>query len=204
MHMREHELGFIDFSKLGKQAGGALTRAQGLADQVIAGKQLFDRTRQAFRQPSAFWRPPPVQQTAAPIATGQRFEPASTQTQLPAHSLNNDQIRRIQNALKRRGFNPGPIDGIYGPLTKAAIESYQASAGFVANGIPTAGLLRNLEIDDEVIVTAPRPKTSFPPHSETPRAAPPPRAPMFGNNLMLPLALGAGVLLIVMASAGRR
>jgi hypothetical protein len=34
-------------------------------------------------------------------------------------------IKSLQSALKNAGFNPGPIDGIYGKLTKAALIKYQ-------------------------------------------------------------------------------
>lgn len=37
-------------------------------------------------------------------------------------SLNEEQIRRIQERLKHAGFDPGPIDGVLGAKTKAAIS----------------------------------------------------------------------------------
>jgi peptidoglycan hydrolase-like protein with peptidoglycan-binding domain len=36
--------------------------------------------------------------------------------------LGEEQIRRIQERLKHAGFDPGPIDGVLGPKTKAAIS----------------------------------------------------------------------------------
>jgi peptidoglycan hydrolase-like protein with peptidoglycan-binding domain len=36
----------------------------------------------------------------------------------------------IQRALQRAGHDPGPIDGIYGPLTRAAVRSYQQARVF--------------------------------------------------------------------------
>ncbi len=46
-------------------------------------------------------------------------------------------IRSIQKALKASGINPGPIDGIMGWRTKAAIEKYQR-----ANGLSTGALTK--------------------------------------------------------------
>lgn len=44
-------------------------------------------------------------------------------------------VTRIQRALKAKGHNPGPIDGVYGVQTRAAVKSYQAKAG-----LPTGAL----------------------------------------------------------------
>jgi hypothetical protein len=44
-------------------------------------------------------------------------------------------IRDIQSALLKAGHNPGPIDGVVGWRTNAAVTSYQK-----AKGLPTGGL----------------------------------------------------------------
>lgn len=44
-------------------------------------------------------------------------------------------IKQIQQALKAAGFDPGPIDGIKGPKTIAAIKAFQAANGLVVDGI---------------------------------------------------------------------
>ena len=41
----------------------------------------------------------------------------------------------IQRALKRAGFEPGPIDGRIGKKTKAAVKAFQRSRGLYADGI---------------------------------------------------------------------
>lgn len=46
-----------------------------------------------------------------------------------------DVVARLQRALKAQGFNPGPIDGDYGPKTSAAVQAYQRKAG-----LPTGAL----------------------------------------------------------------
>lgn len=40
--------------------------------------------------------------------------------------------RALQLALKQHGFDPGPIDGIHGPKTDAAIIAFKRSAGLAA------------------------------------------------------------------------
>ena len=41
----------------------------------------------------------------------------------------------IQEALVAAGYDPGPIDGIEGPLTRAAIAAFQADRGLEADGL---------------------------------------------------------------------
>jgi peptidoglycan hydrolase-like protein with peptidoglycan-binding domain len=45
-----------------------------------------------------------------------------------------DDIRRAQQALKDKGFDPGPIDGQMGPQTKAALGEYQAKEKLKVTG----------------------------------------------------------------------
>jgi immune inhibitor A len=44
-------------------------------------------------------------------------------------------VRRLQQSLINLGFNPGPVDGDFGPKTDQAVRAYQASRGLVADGI---------------------------------------------------------------------
>jgi len=48
--------------------------------------------------------------------------------------LSRKQIQEAQKLLKNAGFNPGPIDGILGPRTRAAIRQYQAKHGLPETG----------------------------------------------------------------------
>ncbi len=49
-------------------------------------------------------------------------------------TLGNDAVRRVQQELRKRGFDPGPIDGIFGPLTKEGVRSFQDRYGMKASG----------------------------------------------------------------------
>jgi len=53
---------------------------------------------------------------------------------------------RVQIALDALGFNPGPIDGLLGPLTTQAIRRYQQSAGMPATGDLTEDQIDALEM----------------------------------------------------------
>jgi len=49
-------------------------------------------------------------------------------------SLDTEGIRKVQTALQKRGVDPGPIDGIYGPLTKEAVRTFQSRFGMKPTG----------------------------------------------------------------------
>ncbi|WP_224241963.1 C40 family peptidase [Hyalangium gracile] len=44
-------------------------------------------------------------------------------------------VRDLQNLLKSKGFNPGGVDGVFGPKTKAAVLSFQRAQGISVDGI---------------------------------------------------------------------
>jgi peptidoglycan hydrolase-like protein with peptidoglycan-binding domain len=44
-------------------------------------------------------------------------------------SLNEEKVRRAQQALQAKGFDPGPIDGVIGPKTEDAIRNFQDRYG---------------------------------------------------------------------------
>jgi len=45
-----------------------------------------------------------------------------------------DDVRQAQTALKDKGHDPGPIDGIHGPRTSAALRSYQKAENIKVTG----------------------------------------------------------------------
>src|ERR671915_731046 len=44
-------------------------------------------------------------------------------------------VRDLQLRLRRLGDRPGPIDGLYGPMTEAAVERFQRSHGLAIDGV---------------------------------------------------------------------
>lgn len=51
----------------------------------------------------------------------------------------------LQRALDRAGYDPGPLDGVMGPSTRRALESFQRDQNLTVTGTPTAGVYRALE-----------------------------------------------------------
>jgi hypothetical protein len=44
-------------------------------------------------------------------------------------------IRALQQALTSAGYDPGAVDGTYGPTTKAAVTAFQQANGLTADGV---------------------------------------------------------------------
>lgn len=55
-------------------------------------------------------------------------------------------VKTIQRALKAIGLSPGPIDGIYGPQTAAAVRAFQVDKGLVPDGETGAKTARALKL----------------------------------------------------------
>jgi hyperosmotically inducible protein len=59
---------------------------------------------------------------------------------------NDAKVRAAQEALEAKGFNPGPIDGIWGPKTSAAVSDFQRKENLTVSGRLDAPTLAKLEI----------------------------------------------------------
>lgn len=58
-----------------------------------------------------------------------------------------DERKSVQQALKDRGFEPGPIDGVIGAGTKRALRAWQRSRGLPADAYASAATLDQLRAD---------------------------------------------------------
>ncbi len=47
----------------------------------------------------------------------------------------NQDVRKLQEMLKAQGINTGPVDGIFGPKTQAAVRQFQQRQGLQTDGI---------------------------------------------------------------------
>jgi N-acetylmuramoyl-L-alanine amidase len=69
----------------------------------------------ALSEPQVVETPPPTLHLKKPPLTGKR-------------------VAQVQRVLKRRGYDPGWVDGIYGPHTVAAVIAYQLTKGLAPDG----------------------------------------------------------------------
>ena len=65
--------------------------------------------------------------TASPRAESNEEEPRILKLRAPY--MQGDDVRALQQLLSDKGYNPGDIDGIFGPDTKEALISFQKEAG---------------------------------------------------------------------------
>ncbi len=59
-----------------------------------------------------------------------------------------EEVRKIQTALKNKGYFNSSIDGIYGTITKKAVERFQKDYGLTVDGIAGKNTLKALGITD--------------------------------------------------------
>jgi hypothetical protein len=64
---------------------------------------------------------------------------------LSAPALSNSLVRMVQQALLAAGYDPGPIDGLIGPRTRAAVRQLQRDNGLTADGIISFAVLDLLQ-----------------------------------------------------------
>jgi len=66
----------------------------------------------------------------------------------PLAAQSSDSIRAAQEALKAKGFDPGPADGVDGPITRGAVRAYQKQQNLNADGRLGAQTLDSLGVKE--------------------------------------------------------
>lgn len=100
----------------GPRTEAAVTRFQ-TAARVAADGIVGPRTRHAL-----------TRATKEPLRRGAGF----------AQPDGSPRVRALQVRLQRHGLRPGPVDGLFGPRTQAAVERLQRSRGIPVSGVATA------------------------------------------------------------------
>lgn len=72
-------------------------------------------------------------------------------------------VEFLQKALAALGVNPGPIDGVFGPKTEAAVQRFQKKAGLEADGIAGPKTMGAIEAGQKGASAAPKPVAAFQP-----------------------------------------
>ena len=66
-------------------------------------------------------------------------------------------VRVLQTQLQRAGFDPGPIDGIFGPRTNAAVRAFQQQKNIPVTGVVTVATWTALGVTCSVTPPGPTP-----------------------------------------------
>jgi len=77
-------------------------------------------------------KPDPVRVNAR---TPEDNEDVGAETKSQKTGSRGDDVLRLQQALASAGYSPGPLDGIFGPKTRAAVERFQADKELPVTGI---------------------------------------------------------------------
>ncbi len=118
-----------------------LTVATVFAVSLVSGQTLATaQTRAAYGQDQQAEK----QQSQQTIGQNQQQG-----RQNGSQQLNSDQVRKLQQALKDKGYNPGQVDGIIGSQTRQALRQFQQSQGIASTGKVNPKTLQALDINSQ-------------------------------------------------------
>lgn len=73
-----------------------------------------------------------------------RWKLGDRSLQIQQPNMRGDDVAVLQSRLVEMGFNPGRVDGIFGPLTEAAVSDFQKSVGAKVDGVCGPGTVISL------------------------------------------------------------
>ncbi len=123
-----------------QQALAAMGYDPGTADG-IAGRGT-ERAIAAFRREFGYEGSGEADEALlARIAAAAAGDDPSPERRLARQGLLRSYVRAVQEGLAALGYDPGPVDGIVGPLTRAAIRAFQTDRSQAATGAIAEALL---------------------------------------------------------------
>lgn len=161
--------------------------------KLTASGQVDSQTLAALGIPSASLATP-SRSTASRdyVPTSRRQGAMASPSGATRVGLNQDQVRGVQQNLADRGYDPGRVDGRWGPRTQQALASFQRDQNIQANGRPNPQTLAALGVESgspstqtgQLPAEPPaRPAPAEPPQREAvPEAGPPAPAPQPNPN----------------------
>lgn len=111
---------------------------------LVIGSSVTRYAGTACRETSGAWNV--RQETVVPPPSVARASTYSTPTVQPAPTSSKALTAEAQTLLTQLGYNPGPVDGLYGGKTRQAIEAFQRKEGFVPDGQISDSLVSNLRV----------------------------------------------------------
>jgi hypothetical protein len=129
------------FNQVDDNGDGTLSRAEYLA---IMGRQDLYTLRDNLAE---FLNPEgkaPLAAGGGQASTGASAQQQGAQTIPPA--VSERLVRNVQETLKAKGIDAGPVDGIWGPRTHAGLQQFQRAQGIEETGQLNAQTLAALGI----------------------------------------------------------
>lgn len=123
----------------GPRTDDALRRFQqdnGLTVDGIAGPRTWAALASSGQAQQAQAQQP-AQAQAPAQANGSSFDASTTPSldRVLRPNCRGEDVEQLQTMLQQAGFDPGPVDGVYGSQTSRAVRDYQASRGLAVDGI---------------------------------------------------------------------
>ncbi len=156
VQQRLQELGYFNgpltgyFGSTTQEAVIRFQQAYNILPDGVVGSEtraaLFGTTTSRYNQDNWLNIPPPPPITGD--FPGERVSQAPSTQTLRAGDRGSD-VEELQRDLRRRGFNPGPIDGIYGSQTQEAVRQFQRSRGLFPDGVAGRETLTALGLFDQ-------------------------------------------------------
>ncbi len=115
-------------------------------DPVAGQQQMPGETTPMGAQPRPQAAPAPGTATDAVDQPQQQAMPAQPGAEQP--DADPALISRVQEALDQAGHDPGPVDGIWGPRSRSAMESFQRDRGIEPTGLINVLSLEALGLSD--------------------------------------------------------
>lgn len=120
-----------------------------LAVMTATGQGTTRNTDQALRwfrmaKSNGFPVPDEMLTQKGIAALGHQTHQATASAHAPTVLSGKDLILNIQAGLTRLGFQPGPVDGVFGKKTASAIRSFQSQAGLAIDGKATPEVLKEI------------------------------------------------------------
>lgn len=82
-----------------------------------------------------------------------------TQQSIPGVTGPDPAVEKAQRALAAKGFDPGPIDGLFGPKTGSAVLRFQTANGLVQTGkLDTATMAKLFDVPKSQAIAVPEAK----------------------------------------------
>lgn len=66
------------------------------------------------------------------------------------NSMSSQNVKEAQRLLKELGYDPGPVDGQYGPKTNAAVKAFQRDERIYQDGVIDQNLLELLQVEMDI------------------------------------------------------
>ena len=132
LHARGFNPGAVDsvFGTRTREAVKAFQKSAGLSVTGIVNEATWT----SLAKPS-FASRPPTQRPQRQKPSISRQKPSIQVEKILAKGDKGSKVKTLQMRLETMGFNPGPIDGVFGKKTTGAVKAFQKYQGIKVSGI---------------------------------------------------------------------